>query len=29
VEHLEEDVAATHIELSPDEVREIGSASQG
>jgi pyridoxine 4-dehydrogenase len=29
VEHLEEDVAATRIELSPDEVREIGSASQG
>jgi pyridoxine 4-dehydrogenase len=29
VEHLEEDVAAARIELSPDEVREIGSASQG
>jgi pyridoxine 4-dehydrogenase len=29
VEHLEEDVAATRIELSPEEVREIGSASQG
>jgi pyridoxine 4-dehydrogenase len=29
VEHLEENVAATGIELSPDEVREIGSASQG
>jgi pyridoxine 4-dehydrogenase len=29
VEHLEEDVAATAIELSPEEVREIGSASQG
>jgi pyridoxine 4-dehydrogenase len=29
VEHLEEDVAATRIDLSPEEVREIGSASQG
>jgi pyridoxine 4-dehydrogenase len=29
VEHLEEDVAATAIELSPEELREIGSASQG
>jgi pyridoxine 4-dehydrogenase len=29
VEHLEEDVAATRIELSPEEVREIGSVSQG
>jgi len=29
VEHLEENVAATGIELSSDEVREIGSASQG
>jgi aryl-alcohol dehydrogenase-like predicted oxidoreductase len=29
VDHLEEDVAATRIELSPDDVREIGSASQG
>src|SRR5215210_9340061 len=29
VEHLEENVAAAEIELSPDEVDEIGSASQG
>jgi aryl-alcohol dehydrogenase-like predicted oxidoreductase len=29
VEHLEENVAATRIELSADEVREIGSASRG
>ena len=29
VEHLEENVAATRIELSPEEVDEIGSASQG
>ena len=29
VEHLEEDVAATQIELSPEEVEEIGSASEG
>jgi aryl-alcohol dehydrogenase-like predicted oxidoreductase len=29
VEHLEENLAATRIELSDDEVREIGSASQG
>jgi pyridoxine 4-dehydrogenase len=29
VEHLEENVAATQIELSPEEVEEIGSASQG
>jgi aryl-alcohol dehydrogenase-like predicted oxidoreductase len=29
VEHLEENVAATAIELSPEEVEEIGSASQG
>jgi pyridoxine 4-dehydrogenase len=29
VEHLEENVAATRIELSPEEVDEIGSASRG
>jgi len=29
VEHLEENVAATQIRLSPEEVDEIGSASQG
>jgi pyridoxine 4-dehydrogenase len=29
VEHLEEDVAATRIELSADEVAEIGNTSQG
>jgi aryl-alcohol dehydrogenase-like predicted oxidoreductase len=29
IEHLEENVAATRIELSPEEVEEIGSASQG
>jgi pyridoxine 4-dehydrogenase len=29
VEHLEENVAATQIQLSPEEVEEIGSASQG
>jgi aryl-alcohol dehydrogenase-like predicted oxidoreductase len=29
VEHLEENLAATRIELSDDEVAEIGSASQG
>ena len=29
VEHLEENVAATRIQLSPQEVDEIGSASQG
>jgi pyridoxine 4-dehydrogenase len=29
IEHLEENVAATRIELSRDEVEEIGSASQG
>jgi aryl-alcohol dehydrogenase-like predicted oxidoreductase len=29
IEHLEENVAATRIELSADEVDEIGSASQG
>jgi pyridoxine 4-dehydrogenase len=29
VEHFEEDVAAAEIELSPDEVAAIGSASQG
>jgi pyridoxine 4-dehydrogenase len=29
VEHLEEDFAATRIELSPSEVDEIGSASRG
>ena len=29
VEHLEENVAATQIELSPEEVEEIGSASEG
>jgi pyridoxine 4-dehydrogenase len=29
VEHLEENVAAARIELSADEVREIGSASRG
>ena len=29
VEHLEENVAATEIQLSPEEVEEIGSASQG
>jgi pyridoxine 4-dehydrogenase len=29
VEHLEEDFAATRIELSPSEVNEIGSASRG
>ena len=29
MEHLEENLAATRIELSDDEVREIGSASQG
>ena len=29
VEHLEENLAATRIQLSDDEVREIGSAAQG
>jgi pyridoxine 4-dehydrogenase len=29
VEHLEENVAATQIELSPEEVEEIGRASEG
>jgi aryl-alcohol dehydrogenase-like predicted oxidoreductase len=29
IEHLEENVAATRIELSPEELEEIGSASQG
>jgi aryl-alcohol dehydrogenase-like predicted oxidoreductase len=29
VEHLEENVAATRIRLSPDEVGAIGSASRG
>jgi pyridoxine 4-dehydrogenase len=29
VEHLEENVAATQIQLSPEEVEEIGSAAQG
>jgi aryl-alcohol dehydrogenase-like predicted oxidoreductase len=29
VEHLEENVAATRVELSPEEVDEIGSASRG
>jgi pyridoxine 4-dehydrogenase len=29
VEHLEENLAATRIQLSDDEVREIGSATQG
>jgi aryl-alcohol dehydrogenase-like predicted oxidoreductase len=29
VEHLEENLAATEIELSPSEVDEIGSASRG
>jgi aryl-alcohol dehydrogenase-like predicted oxidoreductase len=29
VEHLEENVAATRIQLSADEVAEIGSASRG
>ena len=29
IEHLEENVAATQIELSPEEVEEIGSASRG
>jgi pyridoxine 4-dehydrogenase len=29
IEHLEENLAATRIQLSDDEVREIGSASQG
>ncbi len=29
VEHLEENVAATQIQLSPEEVEEIGSASRG
>jgi pyridoxine 4-dehydrogenase len=29
IEHLEENLAATRIKLSDDEVREIGSASQG
>jgi aryl-alcohol dehydrogenase-like predicted oxidoreductase len=29
IEHFEENVAATQIELVADEVAEIGSASQG
>jgi pyridoxine 4-dehydrogenase len=29
IDHLEEDVAATNIQLSPEEVAEIGSTSQG
>jgi aryl-alcohol dehydrogenase-like predicted oxidoreductase len=29
VEHLEENMAATQIQLSPEEVHEIGRASQG
>jgi aryl-alcohol dehydrogenase-like predicted oxidoreductase len=29
VEHLEEDVAALRIELTPEEVAEIGRASEG
>jgi pyridoxine 4-dehydrogenase len=29
IEHLEENLAATRIELSADEVAEIGSASEG
>ena len=29
VEHLEENVAAAEIQLSPEEVEEIGSAAQG
>jgi len=29
IEHLEENVAATGIELSADELAEIGNASQG
>ena len=29
VEHLEENVAATQIQLSPEEVDEIGSATKG
>jgi len=29
VEHFEENLAAAEIELSPDEVAEIGSASEG
>jgi aryl-alcohol dehydrogenase-like predicted oxidoreductase len=28
IDHLEEDLAATRLELSPSEVEEIGSASQ-
>jgi aryl-alcohol dehydrogenase-like predicted oxidoreductase len=29
IEHLEENLAATRIELPADEVAEIGSASEG